>query len=122
MASSAIEKWADSIQQFEGWSPGSKSYRNNNPGNLRYSHQANARNDGNGFAKFETYEEGRRALIAMLTDAASGKSHIYKPTMSLTEFFRIYAPTADHNRPDNYAKTVADKVGVKPDTPISQLL
>src|SRR4051812_25836093 len=30
-----IRKWADAIQLHEGWFVGSKSYRNNNPGNLR---------------------------------------------------------------------------------------
>lgn len=114
-----VVRMARAIQDFEGWYPGSKSYRHNNPGNLR-------RWPGvptvNGFAMFATEWDGFRALYRLLERAASGKSRIYKPDMTLVEFFARYAPSKDHNDPETYAKFVARRLGVTENTTIKEAL
>ena len=107
----------------EGWSApgisyptGTRSYRNNNPGNIKYgefakSCGANGKDD-NGFAKFESYLDGFNALKALVTNAATGKSSIYRPAMTLEQFFSKYAPSSDGKDPSFYARTVARKLGV----------
>jgi hypothetical protein len=107
----------------EGWSPpsakfpiGTRSFRNNNPGNIKYGSFAEScgatGKDDNGFAKFDSYLDGFNALKALINNAATGKSSIYKPTMTLDQFFSKYAPSSDGNDPSAYARTVARKLGV----------
>jgi hypothetical protein len=121
---SKIEQWADAIQEFEGWRPGSRSFRNNNPGNLMWAHQANSLGpDLAGYATFEIYDLGRKALIDLLTRAATGISRMYRADGSLYDFFAIYAPaTADHNHPARYAQFVAGKLGVPASAAINTLV
>src|SRR5206468_10792525 len=62
-AGSYLSAWADAIQEFEGWHPGSRSYRNNNPGNLKGGGQAGAvGQDDEGHTIFSSYAAGRKAL------------------------------------------------------------
>ncbi len=129
-ASNKLNLWAEAIKEHEGWfapskayPEGSKSYRNNNPGNLRYVGQPSATGpDKTGFCIFPTYKDGFNALVSMLKNAATGKSKVYKPTMTLLDFFRTYAPAADSNNPDAYADAVAKKIGVRSNTVISTLV
>lgn len=121
---SKMDAWADAIQQHEGWYVGSRSYRNNNPGNIKYVGQSLAvGQDTGGFCIFKTYADGRKCLTDMLTRAATppveGK---YSPDMTLAQFFAVYAPSSDNNNPDAYATFVAAKIGVTVDTPIKNLL
>jgi hypothetical protein len=117
-----LDEWCDAIQEFEGYYPGSKSFRNKNPGNLRYIKQAGSiGQDTTGFAIFRTYHDGRKALYMMLKRAATGLSKVYRPDMSLASFFHTYAPTSDNNAPDTYAKFVAKKLGVSVTTKIKDL-
>lgn len=110
---SQLEKWADAIQSFEGWFTGSKSQRNNNPGNIKYIGQKRAiGKDSTGFCIFATYSDGRQELLDLLTRAASGKSTIYNPQMNLIDFYNKYAPSSDNNNPDAYAKAVAKMIGI----------
>lgn len=117
---SQLELWADAIQSFEGWfTPGtngypngSKSFRNNNPGNIKYIGQKRAiGKDSTGFCIFATYEDGRAELIDLLTRAATGKSSIYRPDMTLLQFYEKYAPSSDNNHPLSYASAVAKMIG-----------
>lgn len=126
---SRITEWAKAIQKFEGYyqpgeNPkypnGSISYRNNNPGNLRWSPFQNGTEGG--FSTFRTYEEGFDALEYQLTIAANGKSQVYTPEMTLLRFFQVYAPSSDNNYPDIYAKFVADSLGININTKIKTLL
>ena len=120
---SKINAWAEAIKEYEGWSVGSRSFRNNNPGNLRYAFQfGTTGKDKNSFAIFATYEDGWKALVNQLTIAANGKSRVYKPDMSLMDFFQIYAPASDSNEPKSYALFVARKLGVEPTILIKELL
>ena len=96
---SRIIDWANAIEEFEN-SP--KEW--NNPGSIRSL-------KGN-YLKFKTYQEGFDYLCDYLTRASTGKHKAYNPEMTLLRFFEIYAPASDKNNPKNYAKFVADSLGV----------
>ena len=101
------------IQEHEGWYPGSCSFRNRNPGNLKYAVQKKAiGKDDKGFARFATYEDGLQSLENMILNAARGNSSVYKSTMTLLQFFQKYAPSSDNNNPLRYAEVVAKRMGV----------
>ena len=119
---SRIVEWAKAIETYEGYFEGSRSWRNKNPGNLRFVGQPKAiGKDDKNFCIFATYQDGFNALTQMLTNACTGKSKTYKPDMSLLDFFSLYAPSTDKNNPSAYAFWVADKLNVKPDDPIKNL-
>ena len=116
----SLEMLAEAIKEFEGWYPHSRSYRNNNPGNLRWSkYQDGSRN---GFSFFNSYKTGWKALLYQLRIAADGRSSVYTPDMTLTTFFETYAPSSDNNHPEEYARFVADQLGVTVDTQISNFI
>lgn len=128
---SKIDVWCEAIKEKEGWHPpgshyypaGSRSFRNNNPGNLRYVGQAKATGqDYSGFCIFKTYEDGYMSLRKMLVNACTGHSKVYNPEMTLYEFYNKYAPSNDGNDPNNYAEFVASKLGVEPSIKIKELL
>jgi len=113
-----IEKMAQAIKEFEGWRPGSVSYRNNNPGNLKLAGQPGAIGaDNQGHAIFATYDDGWTALINQLRAAFGGWSHVYNPGMSIAEFFQKYA----EGNQASYALYVSNALGVSPDTKLSEL-
>lgn len=104
--------FCSAIRDYEG-APGDRNYRNNNPGNLRYSGQPGTTGkDADGFAIFTTYQAGWNCLVTMVENAASGKSEVYKPTMTIKDFFHVYAPSSDNNNPDAYALFVAKRLAV----------
>lgn len=120
---SKIEAWADATQQHEGWFPGSRSYRNNNPGNIKYVGQPSAiGSDSLGFCIFATYADGRKSLTDMLIRAATPPAEGYNPEMTLVQFYERYAPSSDNNNPLAYAQFVARKIGVTVDTQIKNLV
>lgn len=133
-----IQDWAAAVKKFEGWKPNSRSFRNRNEGNLRYtpytkSLGAIGKDYGN-FCIFPTDEVGHKALCTFLTDAASRRLkpyHVFSlgipvhrdilpngrvgqelPDITLTNFFEIYAPSDDDNFPLAYAKFVAQQMKV----------
>lgn len=119
---SKLDLFCKAIEKYEGYYPGSRSYRNNNPGNLHYaSQQGTTGKDDKGFAVFDTYESGYRALKNQIKLAILGKSKYYKPEMTIIEFFSVYAPSHDNNDPNSYALFVAKEVGVNPQTKIREL-
>ena len=104
------------IKKHEGWYPGSRSYRNNNPGNIRGGQWKLAvGKDSSGFCVFKTYADGYITLQTLVLNAARGKSTVYKPTDTLRTFFRRYAPPDDNNNAYHYAEVVATAMGVDPD-------
>lgn len=124
---SKLDAWAEAIQWYEGWfTPsqmpprGSRSYRQNNPGNLRYSPFEDDNVDN--FSVFNDYATGLKALKFQLTIAGDGRSRVYRPDMTLIEFFSKYAPSSDNNYPVKYATAVAGRMGVSPETKISELI
>jgi hypothetical protein len=122
---SQIEKWAEAIKKHEGWYVGSRSYRNNNPGNFRCAKWLMEEFGGtcvDNFIKFPTYETGWKALTSFLTYACEGALRSYKPEMTLLDFYKVYAPSADGNSPKNYATAVAKDLGVSINTQIKEFL
>lgn len=126
-----IEKWAEAIKIEEGffkpgenpkYPNGSLSYRNNNPGNLRFAGQSGAVKTAGNFAKFSTYQQGWDALIRQLRAACEGRSKVYRPDMTLFEFCTVWAPAYDGNDPRRYANNVATRIGVRVDIMIRQLV
>lgn len=109
-----VNEFCLAIQQYEGWYPGSKAYRNNNPGNIRAV-------DGS-FLVFPTYEKGFAYLKDYVTRACTGKHKAYQPTYTISQFFGVYAPTLDRNDPDKYAQFVADKIKLPITTQIKDLV
>lgn len=107
------------IADFEGYYPGSRAYRNNNPGNILYgpfasSHGATGA-DMQGFATFPNAQSGFSA-----TDALVGK--YAQQGLSLRQLVDTWnPPNAPGNSPAinlNYTNAIAGKSGINPDTPI----
>lgn len=115
-----IDQIAQAIARMEGYfTPGTIAQRNNNPGNLR---RWGSRPVVNGYAKFETPEEGWAALRQQI------QKNIDKG-LNLLEFFAGkpgvypgYAPAGDDNDPVNYARFVARQAGIDLNTPLKDLL
>ena len=102
---------------------GSRSWRNNNPGNLRlvtawkhYGAMGREQPGRKGFAIFPTEEAGFKAL----------EEYIYtwgaKRNKTITEFTNMYAPAQDSNNPASYAARVAREIGVRVDTNIGDIV
>lgn len=110
---SRINEWASAIKNFEGWYPGSRAYRNNNPGNLKFAGQKGTTGqDEQGHAIFGTYSQGWDALINQLTIAANGKSKIYKPTDTLLQFFQKYAEKNWTEEAESVSRELKVSVGI----------
>lgn len=130
-----MDKMVSSITKFEGFIPpggidgkgnkypaGSTSFRNNNPGNLKFAGQPGAEKDEEtGFAMFKTKKDGEHALAAQIRAAVDGKSSVFHPEMSLEEFFKAYAPSKDHNHPVDYARFVASQINTSTDKSLKQI-
>ena len=120
---SKIDIWCEATQEHEGWFPGSRSWRNKNPGNIKNIGQAKAiGKDDKGFCVFATYADGYMELRNMFVRACTTGSSNYKPTMTLYEFYQKYAPDSDGNNSKQYAEVVAKKLGVSPSIQIKDLL
>lgn len=119
-----IEKFAQAVKSHEGWYPGSRSYRNNNPGNFRCSKlmtELGAIRCDDNFAVFPDYETGWKALVQFITYACNNELRAYKDK-TIYGFFEVYAPSGDNNTPRRYAEVVAKAVGVDPNTLMKDLM
>lgn len=125
--SQLISKIAAAISRMEGYTIlSSLARKNNNPGNLR---QWPSVQSVNGFAKFNKAEDGWKALYQQIENNIFGRGRNdsfplrSKEGLTLREFFAGqrdqhgavlpggypgYAPGADHNQPEHYAKFVAE--------------
>lgn len=116
---SAWDQVAGLIQRQEGYYPGSRSWRNNNPGNLRPNSMMFAGQTGvdpNGFAVFPDYQTGYNALITDL------QTHFNRnPGQTLADFIRSYASSSPVDQQASYIAALASGLGVSPDTPLSQI-
>ena len=123
IVSPLCDKMCLAIQNHEGWTPGSTSYRNNNPGNLRFANQiGNIGHDSRNFTIFKDYQSGYNALKNQILIVARGNSKVYPNPCTIQQFFNIYAPNYDANNPIVYAKIVADAMGVATDYLLSNLI
>lgn len=98
--------------------------RNNNPGNIR--------GNGGAFKSFDDPLDGIADMLNDLTSKMSGgskhkitegpnKGQPLTPDSSIYELISIWAPRADNNDPVNYVADVANKLGISPDTKLSDL-
>jgi hypothetical protein len=137
----SIVRWAKATAKHEGfhepsilWPIGSLSWRNRNPGNLVFGPLAKKHGattfykhpiTGHQFAIFPTLDNGWAALENLLENAATGKSQIYWPDMTLLQFYTKYSPVRDMkgNVVPNYAyaEDVAKQLGVSVQIPIKNL-
>jgi hypothetical protein len=86
--------------QLEGFFPGSRSFRTNNPGNVYPSG-----NKGG----FSTLEAGIKAQWQYIFEPTfNGKSKYYKPTMTLYKYISVYAPPSDGNNPTAYTSFIVN--------------
>ena len=110
-----LEALADAIKKQEGWYPFSRSWRNNNPGNLRYSHfQKGTRN---GYAYFSSFTAGWLGLYWDLWLKCSGNSKTYlSPQYTLLDLINVWAPTSDGNKPREYANAIAKRLKIPTNT------
>lgn len=102
---------------------GTPAWRNNNPGNVRYSPVGYARiygkvdTDLSGFAIFKDYDTGWLYLQNLVKDKIKKN-----PTWTFLDFFKNYAPSSDGNDPLSYANEVCAKVGLPVNSKIALLL
>lgn len=87
--------------------------KNNNPGNLR--------NTDGSWMQFKTPEEGFKALMGYIQRAKQGDHKRYNSNQSLYDYFAVYAPASDNNKPRSYAESVAKRLGISPTTKIGQI-
>lgn len=116
-----LDIFCSAIRDYEG-KPGDRNYRNNNPGNVKFSSVGYlikyepVKKDKEGFAIFKDYETGWLYLQNLV------RSKIAKnPQRTIREFFYEYAPPSE-NEPELYAKFVAKRCGVNVDFIIKNLL
>lgn len=125
---SKLEKFCLAIRDFEGRPPkgdfkGDKNWRNNNPGNCRYSKVGYlpiyqpVRKDKDGFAIFKDYPTGWLYLQNLVKHKVAKN-----PNQTLFQFISIYAPVEDANEPKVYATYIAKRLGVTIDTPMKDLV
>ena len=96
--------------------------RNNNPGNLRYVGQPNAHADANGFAVFDTMQDGTNALKAQIAlDGSRGQNTI---SSLITHYEGATNPNdtgagnPDHNNVAAYIAAVANQTGYGANQPL----
>ncbi len=123
-----LEAFADAIMQEEGWygpsalhPQGSRSWRNRNPGNIRSGHRMTTV-DSAGYAQYKTLCDGYQDLLDDLNAKFTGRTTTgLGPDSTIQQFFEVYAPSADHNQPDSYARYVANFISLALGKPISSL-
>lgn len=110
-----LEAFCDAIKQYEGWYPFSRSWRNNNPGNLRWSKFQTGNKDN--FATFPNFATGWLALWWDVFCKCTGRTKTrLGPESNLFDFCNVWAPSADNNDPKNYAEFIAEKLNIKTTT------
>lgn len=123
-----LDEMCAAIRDYEG-SPGDRNYRNNNPGNCRYSAVGYAsmygtvNRDADGFAIFKDYATGMLYLHNFIKAKAAEF-----PAFTLVIFFAGvknlwpgYSPSDDGNDPVNYAAFVAKRMNVGTDFQLKNL-
>jgi len=123
-ANNLLNTFCLAIKKHEGWilNPPSRSVRNNNPGNCRYSSVGYlpiyepVKKDAQNFAIFKDYATGFLYLKNLVKSKV--KAH---PTWTFYQFFENYAPSFE-NDSRRYAEIVAKECTLSPNTQVSVLL
>ena len=111
------------IKEKEGYFKGSRSFRNCNPGNFKFSpigyasKYGDVKKDKDNFAIFPTYELG----WLYLTTWVKQRCKKY-PNQTIFQFVSAYAPSSDGNSPHEYADFIAKKLGVDSEYKIGGLV
>lgn len=131
-----IEKFAEAQARHEGfYIKGSIAQRFNNPGNLIFGPLAQSfgstsfythSKTKHDFAIFPTPEQGWKALYRLIENAATGKSKVYSPEMTILEYASKYSPVRDEKGrliPNhNYANSISKQTGLPITTKIKELM
>ncbi len=119
-----IKKLSEIISEYEGFEPGMRAFRNNNPGNCRFHHggyaaiYGNVKMDKDGFAVFSDVSRGWLYLQRMLTLWAKG----IKAEYTVLQMMKEYAPESDGNSPEAYTKYITEHLGVDSSVKLKDLL
>lgn len=131
--SSGLTVIANTIQQVEGYYPGTPAYTNNNPGNLMYLPSSSIQTSngaiqgtpmgstGSYFAAFPSYQAGYNALLTQIQ--AYGTQGL-----TIEQMMEKYAPPKDNNgnptgnNPTVYANQIAAALGVTTDTSVADAI
>ncbi len=106
------------IRDYEG-SPGDRNYRNNNPGNCRFSSVGYAAiyghvgKDAQNFAIFKDYATGWLYLKNLVLFKVKKN-----PDQTILQFMKVYAPVSDGNDPVVYTAYICRRLGIKSDYPM----
>lgn len=118
---SKLDLWCEMAAKIENAKP-----ELFNPGNIKCDVIMNKdaiAKDNRGFCIFPSYEKGYNAMRQMFIRAATlPDTATYRSTMTLYEFYKIYAPASDNNDPKAYAQAVAKHIGCTIDTQIKELV
>lgn len=121
----------------EGYFPGSRGYRNNNPGNLDmspiYKKWGAVLEDDPGkgkarFAKFPSLQKYFEAKENYVTRAATGQHSAYPKNATLLQYIQTYAPSGDGgNNPTAYTNTIvsyfaANGVKISADSKLADII
>ena len=116
---SKILGFCQAVKIHEGFFEGSRSQRNNNPGNLRFTSLTASlgatSKDLDNFAYFPSYEIGWNALLSFVKLAANNQLRDYKDC-DILSFFKTYAPASDNNSTTRYAEFVARQINDSPES------
>lgn len=96
---------------------GTRAWRNNNPGNLRYydfAKKHGAIGEAGGFAVFPDVETGTKAQRALLLS----NSYI---NLTISAVIEKYAPTEDNNNVNAYVRSLEKKTGLKSNRTLKSL-
>ncbi len=112
VANATLDNFCLAIRDYEG-APGDRNYRNNNPGNCRYSSV--------GYAPVYGLVEHDPQNFAIFKDMATGMLYLHNlikykvsksPTDTLLQFMEKYAPVTDGNDPVKYAVFIAQRLNI----------
>lgn len=116
-----LESLCDAIKTYEGWYMFSRSWRNNNPGNLRWSKFQSGVSGG--FASFHNFATGWLALWYDLWKKCNGQTSTgLNSEKTLYNLISVWAPAEDGNAVAPYAKFVAERVGCEINTKLGWFL
>jgi hypothetical protein len=100
-----LHELARAIQRHEGYDKGTRAFRNNNPGNLRFSPLASRTEDG--FAVFDDYYIGLAALLRDLWGKCTGHTSTgLTGNSTLADLIAVFAPP-NENDTARYLEAVA---------------
>jgi hypothetical protein len=117
------------ICNYEGWETpnqkngykGSRSYRNNNPGNLRKS--AFECDNIDNFSVFKSDFIGWNALQYDIMQKCKGKTVTkLTPNSTIADLITVWAPSSDGNHTRNYIDYIVKETGLAENTRIGTLI